>query len=101
MITTSWCAALALWLALRLKGPPMTCGTKDGAPHIHTPLKAMRRKCLDCCCGSPQEVSLCPVKDCALWPYRLGKHPTRKSSQPKGIIPPGFRKSPLNKGGEI
>jgi hypothetical protein len=35
----------------------------------------MQRKCLDCCCGSPKEVELCPVKDCALYPYRFGKRP--------------------------
>jgi len=56
----------------------MTCGTKDGKPHVHTPLKAMRLKCLDCCCGSSREVEKCTVKTCALYPYRFGKHPTRQ-----------------------
>jgi hypothetical protein len=56
----------------------MTCGTKDGKPHIYPPLKAIRRKCLDCCCGSSHEVDLCPVTDCSLYPYRLGKNPNRK-----------------------
>lgn len=40
-----------------------------------TPLKSIRRKCLDCCCGSAQEVRLCAVKNCTLYPYRLGKRP--------------------------
>ncbi len=62
----------------------MSCETKDGKPHIHTPLRAMRKKCLDCCGNSSREVELCPVRDCALYPYRLGKHPTKKSPQPKG-----------------
>jgi hypothetical protein len=53
----------------------MTCGTKDGEIHIFTPLRAIRRRCLDCCCGSSQEVSLCHIKDCALYPYRFGKRP--------------------------
>ena len=65
----------------------MSCGTKDGQHHIYTPLQAMRHKCLDCCCGSNHEVELCPVKDCSLYPYRRGKHPTRKGTQPKGQIP--------------
>ena len=56
----------------------MSCGTKEGKSHVHTPLKAMRHKCLDCCAGSSKEVELCSVKDCALYPYRFGKHPTRK-----------------------
>jgi hypothetical protein len=53
----------------------MSCGTKAGEPHIYTPLRAIRRKCLDCCCGSSQEVSLCPVHSCSLHPYRFGKRP--------------------------
>ena len=41
-----------------------------------TPIKSIRTKCLDCCCGSPQEVRLCPSQNCALWPYRMGKRPS-------------------------
>ena len=42
-----------------------------------TPLKAIRLKCLDCCCGSAHEVKLCDVVKCALHPYRFGKNPSR------------------------
>jgi len=56
----------------------MTCGTKDGKIHLYTPLKAMRMKCLDCVCGSAVEVERCPITTCALYPYRMGKSPTRK-----------------------
>lgn len=45
---------------------------------ILTPMKAIRTKCLDCCCGSAQEVRLCPVTDCSLYPYRMGHNPNRK-----------------------
>ncbi len=38
-----------------------------------TPAKAVRKYCLACCNGSSSEVKLCPVEDCALHPYRLGK----------------------------
>lgn len=41
-----------------------------------TPIKSIRAKCLDCCCGSPQEVRFCPTQNCPLWPYRMGKRPT-------------------------
>lgn len=34
--------------------------------------KAIRAKCLDCCCYQVNEVKLCPCKDCPLWCYRLG-----------------------------
>jgi hypothetical protein len=53
----------------------MTCGTQNGEIHLYTPLRSIRRKCLDCCCGSSQEVSLCPVHSCSLYPYRFGKRP--------------------------
>lgn len=37
-----------------------------------TPIKAIRAKCLDCCCGSNDEVRLCPITDCPLQIYRMG-----------------------------
>lgn len=40
-----------------------------------TPIKAIRAKCLDCCCWQSNEVKLCPVRDCALYPYRFGHNP--------------------------
>ena len=44
-----------------------------------TPMKAIRAKCLDCCCGSSNEVKLCTVKRCPLYKYRFGKRPSEKS----------------------
>lgn len=46
---------------------------------IVSPLKAIRAKCLDCCCDQRDEVKLCPVTKCPLWEFRLGKNPNRKS----------------------
>lgn len=40
-----------------------------------TPMKAIRLKCLDCCCGSSNEVKLCTVVGCALHPFRDGHNP--------------------------
>jgi len=37
--------------------------------------KAIRTKCLDCCCGSSNEVKKCPSTDCSLHPYRFGEEP--------------------------
>lgn len=45
---------------------------------ILTPVKAIRAKCLDCCCGSSTEVKLCPCTGCPLYPYRTGHNPNRK-----------------------
>ena len=49
---------------------------------IKTPMKAIRAKCLDCCCGSYSEVRHCLVKNCALYPYRMGKRPTTDTLPP-------------------
>jgi hypothetical protein len=38
-------------------------------------LLAIRTKCLDCSVCQPSEVRLCPVKTCALWPFRFGSDP--------------------------
>ena len=43
-----------------------------------SPLKAIRLKCLDCCCGSSNEVKLCPARGCPLHPFREGINPNRK-----------------------
>ena len=40
-----------------------------------TPLKAIREKCLDCCCGQANEVKLCPAVDCPLHEFRFGRNP--------------------------
>jgi hypothetical protein len=40
-----------------------------------TPIKAIRAKCLDCSNHQPKEVRLCPVTNCPLWLYRMGKRP--------------------------
>jgi hypothetical protein len=44
------------------------------------PIKSIRQKCLDCVCGSANEVKLCTCDGiqstfCALFPYRFGKRP--------------------------
>jgi len=49
-----------------------------------TPLKAIRKKYLECCNGQYKEVRECSIKDCALWQYRDGHRPT----QPQGIEEP-------------
>ena len=34
--------------------------------------KAIRLKCLDCCCGNSGEVRRCELRKCPLWPFRMG-----------------------------
>lgn len=53
-----------------------------GKEKVLTPIKAIRAKCLDCCCGSYQEVRLCTCeKTCALYPYRLGHRPKTEAAE--------------------
>lgn len=40
-----------------------------------TPMRAIRKKCLECSCGSSTEVKECPVIKCPLWTYRSGHRP--------------------------
>lgn len=41
-------------------------------------LKVIREKCLDCCVYQHSEVRKCHIKECSLWPYRMGNNPFRK-----------------------
>lgn len=45
------------------------------------PLKAIREKCLDCCCGNASEVRKCVAVDCPLWPFRMSTNPFRKKPE--------------------
>lgn len=49
------------------------------------PLRAIRLKCLDCCCGQRNEVKLCPSNDCPLWEFRFGKLPKNDSRKKKNL----------------
>jgi hypothetical protein len=40
-------------------------------------LKAIRAKCLDCSGGMQSEVRDCLVRNCALYPFRMGSNPWR------------------------
>ena len=53
-----------------------------------TPMKAIRAKCLDCCCGSANEVRNCPITECPIWTYRFGHNPAIKRE--KGVGDPSF-----------
>ena len=48
---------------------------------ISTPMKAIQVFCFECCGGMKQDIKECTAKDCALYPYRMGKNPYRKSRE--------------------
>ena len=43
-----------------------------------TPLKTIRKNCLECASQQPKEVRLCTCIDCPMYPYRFGKRPTKE-----------------------
>lgn len=59
------------------------------AGHMPMPvLKAIRAKCLQCCCGSHGVVRHCIVTTCPLWTSRMGSKPWRS----KKVLSPEQRK---------
>lgn len=64
-----------------------------------TPMKAIRAKCLDCCCGQYKEVELCPCSDCSLHPYRFGKNPNiQMTDEQRAKRAANFKKAPSSRG---
>jgi hypothetical protein len=56
-----------------------TIKTKKGTETVSlTPMRAIRRRCLDCCNWQEKEVRNCQVETCALWPFRMGKRPSEE-----------------------
>lgn len=58
---------------------------------VLTPLRAIRKLCLQCSGGSRKATKWCPCDGvhstwCPLWPYRLGKRPT--SIRDKRLVTP-------------
>lgn len=51
---------------------------------IRTPLKAIRAKCLECCCGQFVEVRECTIQECPLYEYRMGHRP--KNDEPSEVF---------------
>ena len=47
---------------------------------VLTPIKAIRKKCLDCVGNQYKTVRLCEDKKCPLHPYRMGRRPKDGSS---------------------
>ncbi len=53
-----------------------TYKTKEGLKTSSiTAMKAIRLKCLSCCCWFTPEIRDCQITDCPLWPFRMGKYP--------------------------
>lgn len=46
--------------------------------------RAIRLKCLDCCCGNSAEVRRCELTKCPLWRYRMGSESKAYTAQKQG-----------------
>ncbi len=44
---------------------------------FETPIKAMRKMCLQCTVNQPKEIRLCTIIDCACYAYRMGTRPSK------------------------
>ena len=44
-----------------------------------TPIKSIRKFCIDCQGGSFKEVRLCTSRDCPLYAYRMGTRPSQET----------------------
>ena len=51
-----------------------------------TPLKAIKKHCLECSGYEKKQVRECVIKDCALFPFRQGSNPNRKGCTIKKAI---------------
>ena len=61
-----------------------------------TRAKAIQKHCRDCAGESYKEVVGCELKDCPLWPYRLGCAPSSKAYR-KRLENSGFLEVSINK----
>jgi len=43
--------------------------------HPESPIKAIRRNCVECSGGSEGEARKCTATMCPLWPFRMGRNP--------------------------
>jgi len=49
-----------------------------GRPY-DTPVKSIRKKCLQCTAERYKEVRFCLVTECAIYPYRMGRRPDKST----------------------
>ena len=65
---------------------------------IPSPLKAIRLKCMECSNYSAYEVKHCPIQDCNLYAFRLGKNPNIKkrmlTPEQRETLADRFKKKP-------
>jgi hypothetical protein len=61
--------------------PPTASAAREAGHKPQSPLQAIREKCRDCSCYQLNEIRGCEAVNCALWPFRAGKHPWRAEAR--------------------
>ncbi len=64
--------------------PPTASAAREAGHKPQSPLQAIREKCRDCSCYQLNEIRACEAVNCALWPFRAGKHPWRVEGEKTG-----------------
>ena len=54
---------------------------------VLSPLKAIRRNCVDCMGGSYKLVENCETRECPCWPYRFGLGRRAALNQGRDVTP--------------
>ena len=61
-----------------------------------TQQRAIQAKCIDCSGANAQEVKWCPVYQCPLWQYRLGRNKGRAlKTAGKWVLDPSLHRKKL------
>lgn len=68
---------------------------------VKSPMSAIRAKCLECSGGSSNEVRICPVTECSLWRYRMGKRPETLEKRRPELLDPEWVKAESAKDSEV
>jgi hypothetical protein len=95
------CADCDLWrfrMGKRPKCPPTpenltaealgACPGPNSTRNTNSPLRSIRKHCLDCAGGSARYVLWCPQDGCPLWPYRLGLRPANAFKKYPALLTP-------------
>jgi hypothetical protein len=55
--------------------PPSAEAAREAGHGQQSPLRAIRKKCIDCSGDNLAEARSCEAVSCPLWPFRAGRHP--------------------------
>jgi hypothetical protein len=61
--------------------PPTAAVSREAGHQPQSPLQAIREKRRDCSCYQLNEIRACEAVNCALWRFKVGKHPWRADAR--------------------